>query len=76
MELQKIEPHYIKNNGNWKPDTQYKCYLYKMPIKILKAMSGASENHRVHYNPRTVPKLPEELQGLILPFIEQCKITI
>ena len=67
IELRKIEPHYIKNLGNWKPDTQDECYLANMPIKIMKVMSGASENHKLHYNPRTVPKHPEELQRLILP---------
>ena len=39
-------------------------------------MTGASENHKVNYIPRTLPKTPEELQRLILPLIEWCKITI
>ena len=59
MELKKMEPHYIKNLGNWKPDTQYECYLAKMTIKIIKIMAGASENHKVYYNPRAIPKPPE-----------------
>ena len=47
-----------------------------MPINIMKVMTGASENHKVHYNPRTVPKPPEELQILISPFIGKCKISL
>ena len=71
MELKQMEPQYIKNVGNWKPDTQDECYSDKMHIKIMKVMKGASENHKVHYNPSNVPKPPEEIQRLILPFIEQ-----
>ena len=26
MERKQMEPQYIKNIGNWKPDTQYECY--------------------------------------------------
>ena len=47
-----------------------------MPINIMKLMAGASKNHKVHYNPRTIPKPPGELQILIFPFIERCKISI
>ena len=39
-------------------------------------MVGASENHQVHYNPRTVPKPHEELQRLIFPFIEICRNSL
>ena len=39
-------------------------------------MKGASENYKAHYNPRTVPKPPEELQMLIFSFIEKCKISL
>ena len=56
-----MEPQYIKNIGNWKPDTQGEFYLANMPIKIMEVMPGTSENHKVHYNPSTVPKPPEEL---------------
>ena len=65
MEIKQIKTQYIKNIGNWKPDAQDEFYLYKIPIKTMKVMVGASENHEVHYNPRTVPKPPEELQRLI-----------
>ena len=44
-----------------------------MPINIMKVMSGASKNHKVHYNPRTVPKPPEELQILVFSFIEKSR---
>ena len=66
-----MEPQYINNLGNWKPDTQDKFYLYHIPINIMRLMSGASESHNVHYHQRTVPKPPEELQILIFPFIQQ-----
>ena len=69
-----MEPQYIKNVGNWKSDTQYECYLDNMPTKTTKVMSGASENHNVHYNPRIVPKPPEKLQRLNFPLIERYKI--
>ena len=42
----------------------------------MKVMSGASENHIVHYNTKTVPKPPEELQRLISPLIERYNIPI
>ena len=64
-----MEPQYIKNIGNWKPDTPDECYSDKIPIKTTKVMAGASENYKVHYIPRNVPKPPEELQRLIFPFI-------
>ena len=42
----------------------------------MKIMSRASENHKVHYNPRTVTKPPEELQRLIFPFIDKLNISL
>ena len=39
-------------------------------------MVGASENHKVHYVPRTVTKPPEELQRKNVPFIKRCKISL
>ena len=33
-------------------------------------------NHKVHYNPKTVPKPPEELQRLVFPFIERCNNSL
>ena len=44
IELKKMEPQYIKNLGNGKPDTQDECYSAKIPIKIIQVMAGASEN--------------------------------
>ena len=76
LELNKMQPQYINNPGNWKPDTQYEGYSAKMPINIMKAIAGASENQKFHYNSRTVPKPPDELLRLIFPFIEQCKILL
>ena len=70
-ELQKMEPRYINNICNWKPDTQHELYLDNMPINIMKVTVGDSENHQVHYNPRIVPKPPEETQRLIFPFSEK-----
>ena len=42
----------------------------------MKLMAGVSENHQVHYNPRTILELPEELQRLIFPYIELCNISL
>ena len=39
-------------------------------------MSRASENQKFHYNPRNVPKPPEELQRIIFPFIERWNISL
>ena len=47
-----------------------------MPINSMRVIAGASENHKVHYNPRTVPKSHKKLQRLISPFIEKCKISV
>ena len=69
MEIKKVEYQYINNIGNCKPDTQYDFYSSKMPINIMMVIAGASENYKVHYNPRTVHKPPEELQKLFFPFI-------
>ena len=41
----------------------------------MKLISGSSENYKVNYNPRTVPKPPEELQRLVYLFIEIYKIS-
>ena len=61
MKPKQMETQYIKNLGNWKSDTQYQFYSSKMSINIMEVMPEASENYKVHYNPRTVPKPPEEL---------------
>ena len=58
-EIKLMEPQYINNIGNWKPDTQDECYSSNMPTKIMKLMAGSSKNDKVHYNPRTLPKTPE-----------------
>ena len=71
-----MEPQYIKNHGNWKSYTQDECYWDKTTIKITKVMEGDHENHKVHYNPRTLPKPPEQLQRLIFTFIDRCKISL
>ena len=71
-----MEPQYINNLGNWQPYTQDEFYLANIPIKIMKVMSGVSENNKFHYNIRTVPKPPDKLQRLIFPFIEKCKISL
>ena len=76
MELKHMEHQYIKNLGNWKQETQYESYLDNTPINIMKVMEGASENQKVQYNPRNVPKPPEELQRIIFSFIERCKISL
>ena len=39
-------------------------------------MTGASKNHKVHYNPKTVHKTTEELQIHIFLLIEKCKISL
>ena len=39
-------------------------------------MVGASENHTLYYNPRTLPKHPEEIQRLNFPFIEIFDISL
>ena len=41
MELNQMEPQYIKNLGNWKPNTQDKCYSANMPINTMKVMALA-----------------------------------
>ena len=33
MELKQMEPQYIKNLGNWKPETQDDCYSANIPIR-------------------------------------------
>ena len=75
-EHKQMEAKYIKNLGNLKPETQDECYLANMPIKIMKVMAGASENYKFHCKPSTLTKPPEELQSLIFPFIERCKISL
>ena len=42
----------------------------------MKLMAGASENHKVHYNPNNVHKPTEELQRHIFLFIEKCNISL
>ena len=43
MELKQMIPQYIKDIGNWKPDTQDECYSANMPTKIMKVMKRAYE---------------------------------
>ena len=47
MNFKQVEPHYIKNFGNWKPDTQDVLYSANIPINNTKEMLGTSENHKV-----------------------------
>ena len=47
-----------------------------MPINTMKAMAGSSENPKVHYNPRAVPKPPKKHQRLVFQFIEWCNISV
>ena len=56
MEIKQVETQYIKNIGNCKLDTQDEWYQANLSINIMKVMSGASENYKLHYNPSTVPK--------------------
>ena len=70
MELNQMEPRHIMHVSNWKTDTQDEFYSSKIPISIMKVMEGSSENHEVQYNPRAVPKPPEQLQRLVFKFIE------
>ena len=42
MEPNLVEPKYIKNIGDWKPDNQDECYSAQMPINIMKVMAGDS----------------------------------
>ena len=58
IELKKIEPQYINNIGNWRPDTQDKCSSDNTPINITEVLEGSSENHKIHCNPRTITKHP------------------
>ena len=74
--FKKMEPIYINNFGNCKPDTQYECYSAKTTIDIIKVMAVAPQNHKVYYNPRTVTKPPKELKMLIFTFIKRCKISL
>ena len=74
MKLKPMEPQYIKNLGNWKPETKGELYLDKMPINIMKVMARASENHKVHYNPMTIHKPPRELQRLVFHLLSDAEI--
>ena len=67
MEPKQMEPQYINTLGNWRPYAQYECYSDKILINIMKVMSRDSKNYKVQYNPKTVPKPPEEIQRLIFP---------
>ena len=71
MELNQLEPQYIKNLGNWKLDTQDECYLANIPIKIIKLMAVASKKQKFQYKLSTVPKTTEELQRIIFPFVDR-----
>ena len=68
-----MEPQYINNLGNWQPDTQDEFYLANIPIKIMKVMSGVSENNKFHYNIRTVPKPPDKLQRLVFHLLRNAR---
>ena len=70
IELKQMGPQYIKNIGNWKSDTQDEFYWDNITIKIKKVMTASSENPKIYYNPRTLPKPTEEIQRLIFTFIE------
>jgi hypothetical protein len=70
-ELDELDSHYIKNLGNWNPDTQESVYSAKMPMKALRVMAGHSEKKDLFFLPRSGVTPPEDLQKKIFPFIEE-----
>ena len=56
MEIKEMEPQYIKSLGNWKTDTQYECYLAKMPIKTVNSRVPKTVRHGTSLH-RICPKL-------------------
>jgi len=70
LEMEEVDPQWIKVLGNWHPDTQQDAYSAKMPLRAMQVIAGFSEHRGSHYNPRTVLDPPISLQKMIFTEVE------
>jgi hypothetical protein len=64
LEMLEEESDWICQLGNWNPSMQDSCYLTKLPMRPIRKLAGFVHANGMHYNPRTVVEVPEELQRL------------
>jgi hypothetical protein len=64
LEMLEEESDAIRQLGNWNPSMQDSCYSTKLPMKPIRKLAGFVHANGMHYNPRTMVEVPEELARL------------
>jgi hypothetical protein len=64
LEMLEEESDAIRQLGNWNPSMQDSCYSTKLPMRPIRKLAGFVQANGMHYNPRTMVEVPEELARL------------
>jgi hypothetical protein len=64
LEMLEEESDAIRQLGNWNPSMQDSCYSTKLPMRPIRKLAGFVNANGMHYNPRTMVEVPEELARL------------
>ena len=71
LEMEEVDPEWIRALGNWNIDTQQESYSSKIPLKSMRVAAGFAPAKGTHYNPRIQLLPPEELQKMVFPELER-----
>jgi hypothetical protein len=64
LEMLEEESGWIRQLGNWNPSMQDSSYSTKLPMRPIQKLAGIVHANGMHYNPRTMVEVPEELARL------------
>jgi hypothetical protein len=64
LEMLEEESDSIRQLGNWNPSMQDASYSTKLPMRPIRKLAGFVHANGMHYNPRTMVEVPEELARL------------
>jgi hypothetical protein len=64
LEMLEEESDCIRQLENWNPSMQDSCYSTKLPMRPVQKLAGLVHANGMHYNPRTVVEVLEELAML------------
>jgi hypothetical protein len=66
LEMLEEESDWIHQLGNWNPSVQDSNYSTKLPMRPIRKLAGFVHANGMHYNPRTMVEVPEELARITL----------
>jgi hypothetical protein len=64
LEMLEEESNWICQLGNWNPSMQDSSYSMKLPMRPIRKLAGFLHANGMHYDPRTMIEVPEELARL------------